>query len=56
MTPVDNPDRLAQTLVHAFNRRSEWTRMGEMGQKKVAGHTFEAMVGGVKSALAAIEG
>jgi glycosyltransferase involved in cell wall biosynthesis len=51
VTPLDNPDKLAQTLIQAFNRRTEWTKMGAMGQKKVAGHTFGAMVSGLKSAL-----
>jgi glycosyltransferase involved in cell wall biosynthesis len=51
VTPLDNHEKLTQTLLYAFSHHNHWTKMGELGRNKVAGHTFSAMAGGVVSSL-----
>lgn len=51
ITPLDNHDKLTQTLLEAFNRRADWPKMGEIGRRKIAENTFAAMAEGVVSAI-----
>lgn len=51
VVPLDDSERLVQTLLDAYNQRAAWAEMGHAGRERVRGHTFEAMAGGIRVAL-----
>lgn len=55
VVPLDDPDRLAATLVEAYNRRDEWPIMGSASKQRVSSHTYDEMTAGVLLALRHLE-
>ena len=51
ITPLDDNNELARTLVLAINQYADWKIMGEISRDKVSKHTFSAMAEGVISAI-----
>jgi glycosyltransferase involved in cell wall biosynthesis len=51
VTPLDDHQRLIETLQQALERREEWGNMGKAGRVRVSNNTFAEMAAGALSAL-----
>lgn len=54
--PLDDHEKLAQTLAAAFLKYADWKNMGNAGRRRVAGNTFASMADGVVLALKSMAG
>lgn len=53
---VDNRQALAAIVRQAYDERDRWGSMGNVGRSIVAGHTYDAMVKGMRLALTNLTG
>lgn len=55
VTHLDDRHKLTETLISAFDHRSDWSKIGKKGKLKVKNNTFQSMAEGVMCALKYIQ-